>query len=539
MKKLLLFLVGINYSLISQPQLTWAKLLDPAIKISKMEPDKFGNIIITGLFNTTSDFDPGSNNSLLIPNGPYDIFVAKYDPLGNFSWAFNLGNGNCIAYLDDLAIDTIGDIYITGTFNGSCTNPIDFDPSSNSTTLTPYGYIAKYGGNGSFQWAKSTEGTALQIDKFNSLVLATPNPNYGGINIIKYSSTGIPTSTLNFPCLSSNCYVKKIYFNSNNEMYILGNLDGSLDLDPGIGTNTVSGNDIFFAKYNNSGMLLFGNKTGTIYGAANDLYVDQQSNIYLTGYNQSWSNYYNIHISKWSNLGALLWFNNMPQNSTTVKSQGVRFIKNCNGTMQLMGVYTDNCGTFGTKFVFNSSTSYTSPCAASYTTSTADQIFIADVNSSDGSLSNIKNMGGRIIFSTTYKDIPIIQAFNNHLLLSGWFSNSTSLDFSSTDTTYTTTNTFIIDYNNCISGTVDIKAEEKSQNILIIYPNPASECLFISAKNHNNINFALYDITGKKVLEEVNKSSISIETLSVGIYYYQIIQGKNIESGKLIIQRSN
>jgi hypothetical protein len=120
----------------AQPTLKWVKTLNPAARITRINTDISGNKIIVGIFNSAVDFDPGTANSILIPVGQWDVFLAKYDPNGNYVWAFNIGNGSCVAYLNDLVTDSMGNIYVTGTFNASCSNNIDFDPGPNSFTLS-------------------------------------------------------------------------------------------------------------------------------------------------------------------------------------------------------------------------------------------------------------------------------------------------------------------------------------------------------------------------------------------------------------------
>ncbi len=52
-----------------------------------MTGDPFGNIILTGHFTGIHDFDPGPGMHFLNSNGGEAVFLAKYDPDGNFLWA--------------------------------------------------------------------------------------------------------------------------------------------------------------------------------------------------------------------------------------------------------------------------------------------------------------------------------------------------------------------------------------------------------------------------------------------------------------------
>jgi hypothetical protein len=72
-----------------------------------------------------------------------------------------------------------------------------------------------------------------------------------------------------------------------------------------------------------------------------------------------------------------------------------------------------------------------------------------------------------------------------------------------------------------------------------IYPNPAREKIFISAKNYNGIlSFAIYDLQGRKVLQGKTKTneSIAISTLQDGLYFLKINNGKEYQVNKIIVR---
>lgn len=78
--------------------------------------DNSGYIYVTGHFNAIMDFDPGPDTSYLQANGSgSDMYLAKYDYLGNYVWARNLGVA--VAQYDiNIVLDTSGYIYLTGVF---------------------------------------------------------------------------------------------------------------------------------------------------------------------------------------------------------------------------------------------------------------------------------------------------------------------------------------------------------------------------------------------------------------------------------------
>jgi gliding motility-associated-like protein len=105
----------------------------------------FGNtLLVTGEFGGTVDFDPSAATFNLTSSGNQDIFISKFDTLGNFICAEKIGGAqaeNSYA-IHNLAADSF---IICGNYG---TNNIDFDPSPTSLTKTNAGqadiFLGKY-----------------------------------------------------------------------------------------------------------------------------------------------------------------------------------------------------------------------------------------------------------------------------------------------------------------------------------------------------------------------------------------------------------
>ncbi|HBS87986.1 MAG: hypothetical protein A2W91_10290 [Bacteroidetes bacterium GWF2_38_335] len=209
---------------------------------SKVVSDNAGNMILAGSFAGTVDFDPGPGNAYLTSAGQNDIYLAKYDPSGNYIFAFRLGSTfNDDAY--SVFVDGDGEIYITGYFDGT----FDFDPGTGTANLTGTGdvYFAKYNPSGVYIFAKSISGTS------------TDNGN-------------------------------SIFIDGSENIYLTGYFQGTADFDPDAGTaNLVSAgsSDVFIAKYDPAGAYIYAKGFG---GTGDDrgqaLTLDQSGNILLTGY---------------------------------------------------------------------------------------------------------------------------------------------------------------------------------------------------------------------------------------------------------------
>lgn len=92
---------------------------------------------------------------------------------------------------------------------------------------------------------------------------------------------------------------------------------------------------------------------------------------------------------------------------------------------------------------------------------------------------------------------------------------------------------------NLLSGKTGI-SEQTAQTHLEVYPNPASNQLYIKsgADDNNAIHYTLYDLSGKALtqgfinaMEARNGQSISIENLSTGLY---ILSVRNSTGEKII-----
>ena len=70
------------------------------------------------------------------------------------TWAKSIGGCNNESVYE-MAVDNSGNIYITGTFNGT----VDFDPGTGTTNITSStgGYVAKYNTSGELEWATASQ----------------------------------------------------------------------------------------------------------------------------------------------------------------------------------------------------------------------------------------------------------------------------------------------------------------------------------------------------------------------------------------------
>lgn len=80
--------------------------------------DSFNNVYSTGYFSGTVDFDPGIGNYYLTSLGNLDIFISKFNNLGEFVSTKKIGGvGDDIGH--SLIVDNFNEILITGVFADS------------------------------------------------------------------------------------------------------------------------------------------------------------------------------------------------------------------------------------------------------------------------------------------------------------------------------------------------------------------------------------------------------------------------------------
>jgi len=274
--------------------------------------DNSGNILITGSFENTVDFDPGPGIQNLISNGLIDIFIAKYDGSGNYIFAKSMGN-DWADRAFSIKVDGTNNIYITGTFGST----VDFDPAAGVQNLTSVGggdiFFAKYDASGNYIFAKNIGGIAndgglcIVLDNSENIYITgsfsvtadfDPGPGIhnitsnGNVDIFlaKYDVSGnfIFANGMGNSSLSSINAGRSLAIDGYDNVYLTGQFDGVVDFDPGPATQNLisaAGIDIYFAKYDASGNYIYAKSlSGTGSEGGTCILTDGSGNVYLTGF---------------------------------------------------------------------------------------------------------------------------------------------------------------------------------------------------------------------------------------------------------------
>ena len=225
---------------------SWAKRIGGTLidNATSLKLDGSANVIITGTFAGTVDFNPGAGTANLVSVGSQDIFILKLDASGNYVWAKNIGSMTSDGGWA-VAVDGTNNVFFTGSFSGIA----DFDPSTtNNISLTPVGgkdiFVLKLDASANYVWAKS----------------------FGGSNDEEGYSIAVDGS---------------------GNVVTTGFFYGTVDFDPGAGTSNLTSNgyDIFVSKLNSTGAFVWAKNMG---GSSADygysIAVDALDNVYTTGY---------------------------------------------------------------------------------------------------------------------------------------------------------------------------------------------------------------------------------------------------------------
>ena len=246
--------------------------------------DKDGNVFVVGHFTGEIDFGSGAEADRFISHGSGDVFIAKYSSSGRYLWAKQIG-GMEEDYGFSIAVDPLGNVFVTGSFRGQA----DFDEDGDADLRSAAGsndiFLAKYDPEGSLLWAKRAGGE--DIDHGIGIAL----DSVGNVFV-----TGVFTEAADF------------------------NEDGNPDIKGYDGV--ISLGDIFLVKYDTDGIYQWAKSAGGV-GLDSGLAVttDRAGNAFITG--RFWedatfgegehrdtlnnSGGGDIFIAKYSPLGDYLW----------------------------------------------------------------------------------------------------------------------------------------------------------------------------------------------------------------------------------------
>ena len=254
---------------------------------SAIAVDLSGNVYVTG--GSDGDPDPGVTN--------FDYATIKYSSSGTQLWAARYnGPGNGYDSAIDIAVDPLGNVYVTGASRHSTTNDdyatIKYSSSGSELWVARYNYTQVNG---------YENATALDLDG-SSFVYVTgwsDGANYTDYATIKYSSSNgseLWAKRYNGP---ADGWDQAYDIVVRSYIYVTGYSDG---------IGTVS--DYVTIAYGSNGVAIYldrYNGTANAYDYANALAVDLSGNVYVTGESQGSGFYLEYATIKYSGSLSPIW----------------------------------------------------------------------------------------------------------------------------------------------------------------------------------------------------------------------------------------
>lgn len=444
--------------------------------------DYSGNILVTGFFADSVNFDPSIPANYTVAAGDRDIFVLKLDEDGNFMFVKTMGGTTGSAEGTSIVTDESDAIYITGYFLGS----VDFDPGISTSFLTPsYGsdiFILKLDASGELVWVKQPAGTT--DEKGLSIAL-----------------------------------------DSNNDILITGNLgnNGSCDFDPGPGSQIYTasgGNAGFLLKLDNDGIFIWAKSLDcSIASHPYSLTIDSNNSTIVTGYFSG--TLYNQPGSSIAHLPAT-----GPQNGFVQKfdtNGNLVWMKKIAGTGAIT-LYSVSVGPSDAIYLTGSfyNTIDFDPGVAenNYTTTEGCDVFVEKLNQ-DGEFDWVQTVGvwdynlasfagatneaGELFLLSIFRD-----TVSSNPLLGPDFIADGSTDM------------LLLKFNAALS----VEDENINTGNISVYPNPTNQTIYIDLSLQTGITIvSIYDVAGNLLLSTATVSSIfsaDISAFSRGIYLINI-----------------
>jgi hypothetical protein len=221
--------------------------------------DARGNVYTTGAFTGTIKI----GSQTLKSRGDADGYLAKLDRLGRIQWAGQFG-GTGHDYLEDVGVDSAGNVYATGGFVGTMT--------LGKTKLTSKGatdaFVTKLSSSGKPLWSRSM-GSAADDWAGGLAVDAAGNTYYTGWFKGAGSFAGQATTAATYTAFlgklnaagntvwtqvwgsgvggTGGAWGYRVALDRTGHIYVVGGLDGTADQDPAAGTFSMTSAGIWDA----------------------------------------------------------------------------------------------------------------------------------------------------------------------------------------------------------------------------------------------------------------------------------------------------
>ena len=513
--------------------------------------DGAGNTYVCGIFNDSVTFETESGDVTYASNGQTDIFIAKYNSTGTIVWVKRVGGANNDnAYA--ITTDSQGNVIVAGRFIGS----VDFDPGSGTdiqfSGINSY-FVLKLNANGNFVWVNITSSAtgrveSMAVDASNTIFITgefrgsmdydpgngstiTVTSGNSGQNEDAYlgkinSTTGetIYYKTFKSTTIPGGGKGESVITDSTGNIYITGNLYGSVDFNPNDGQTILTSNgdsDIFVAKLTNAGSLIWAKSMGgPMYDISKNIAIDSNGNLLVSGGFRGTTDLdpsaatfplisegnVDAFVLQLDNNGNFIWANGFGANGTDI-GESIAVDENDN-------VYT--AGIFGGTVLFD-----TNDGVFELTSHGNIDIFVYQQDASGIFISAHAIGAGSF-------DAPEAIMINSasEIFMTGVFSATVDFDPGSGTTNLISNGSrdiFVAKFNGVALSTPEFISND---NKIILYPNPSSNVVNLRSA-HAIRSAVLFDLHGKQLYTktDINSSSTQFdlkENLQDGVYLIEI-----------------
>lgn len=459
--------------------------------------DNSKNVYVAGRYSNNITIEGTVN---LTNNGGVDIFLVKYDSLGNIVRGKGIGGDNA-DNAEDMVIDNNGDIIIVGSFQST----VDFGGQSLTSTGGFDVFVAKY-------------DTAFNL-----------------LSVIKAGGTS-----------GDEC--KSIAIDTSNNIFITGYFSGTASF--GSTNLTSTGNyDAFVVKYNSSGVTQWarkGNGPTIAFDYGYGIAADRFGNCVVVGY------YAGTSVTFNSTTGSETVNSNGNWEMYAVKYNGsgdLKWLKSFGGSQfdYAYEVEIDYNGEIAFTGGFGGTVNF-GPSTLTSTNSATEDLFVLKMDTS-GNVKWVLKAGS----STTANDYVWGEAIcidnNGNVLVTGTYEGNavfgtTNLTTSGGDESYGE-DLFIAKISQYAPspaiGMFDLKMNEH----IILYPLPANDIININVDGANIETLELFNLIGKQ-LETVNCNiyttpqyslQLDLSAYPVGLYFVKIKTHERIITKKVLLVR--
>ncbi len=524
--------------------------------------DAGNNVIVSGQFIGSVDFDPGADSfKLSAGNNAFNAFVLKLDAQGKFVWAKDVGQTSRTTMTvsgNSVTTDATGAIYMTGRFKDT----VDFDPGPAATKIGANGgmdiYLMKLDAKGDFKWVRTfgskrnitsvtldESGLCVKVDKLGNvystgtfhdtvdfdpgsntheLMAHTPGKN-SDIYVLKLDSAGNFVWAKNiggaFYSTFDNNYAFSINLDAADNAYITGYFGGWVDFNPGPNDFVLSSNgnaaDIFILKLDPSGSFVWVKTMGgPDIDATRSAALDASGNIYMSGWFRGTSDFDPGPDSAS--------FTSTPASATTYSLDMIVVKLRCGDTSS--SAFTDSADCNG--YTWNDTT---------YMETGAYIQTFTNYQGCDSAVTLNLSIIPRLDMDITIVTKVNVLSTAEHFASYQWMQDGQIIE-GATDSSYTVQENG--DYRVIVSNergcfdTSDVYRVTSIDNSvddidriaaqISVYPNPAKNMLYV--RSAVALRLGLYSIEGKLLKQFEAPQYISLEEWTEGLYFIKFFDRK-------------